>query len=37
MKIRSSVKKLCKFCKVFYRFKRLNVQCRYEKHKQRQR
>ncbi|HDQ23217.1 MAG TPA: 50S ribosomal protein L36 [Candidatus Uhrbacteria bacterium] len=36
MKVRSSVKKICKDCKVIRRKKRVLVICKNPKHKQRQ-
>jgi large subunit ribosomal protein L36 len=36
MKVRASVKKICKDCKVVRRNKRLVVTCKNPKHKQRQ-
>lgn len=36
MKVRASVKKICKDCKVIRRKKRLRVLCKNPKHKQRQ-
>ncbi|MDP3964152.1 MAG: 50S ribosomal protein L36 [bacterium] len=36
MKVRASVKKMCKECKVVRRKKRLVVLCKTPKHKQRQ-
>ncbi|MBI2124036.1 MAG: 50S ribosomal protein L36 [Candidatus Wildermuthbacteria bacterium] len=36
MKIRSSIKKACKDCKIVRRERRLYVQCKNPKHKQRQ-
>ncbi|HNQ44965.1 MAG TPA: 50S ribosomal protein L36 [bacterium] len=36
MKVRASVKKMCKDCKVIRRFNRVRVICNNPKHKQRQ-
>ena len=36
MKVRASVKKICRFCKMVRRGKRLYVICKNPKHKQRQ-
>ncbi|MGX7585970.1 50S ribosomal protein L36 [Candidatus Vidania fulgoroideorum] len=36
MKVRSSVKKICKFCKLMVRRKTLINICKIKKHKQRQ-
>ncbi|UOQ33165.1 50S ribosomal protein L36 [Candidatus Vidania fulgoroideae] len=36
MKVRSSVKKICKFCKIIKRKKKIFVICKSKKHKQRQ-
>jgi len=36
MKVRASVKKICKDCKIIRRKKRLRVICKNPKHKQRQ-
>ncbi|MDZ7798406.1 MAG: 50S ribosomal protein L36 [Patescibacteria group bacterium] len=36
MKVRSSVKKICKDCKIIRRKKRVRVVCKNPKHKQRQ-
>ncbi|MFN3301481.1 MAG: 50S ribosomal protein L36 [Patescibacteria group bacterium] len=36
MKVRSSVKKRCRFCKIVRRKKRIYVICKNPKHKQRQ-
>ncbi|MFH1171089.1 MAG: 50S ribosomal protein L36 [bacterium] len=36
MKVRASVKKMCKDCRIVRRRKRLYVICRIPKHKQRQ-
>ena len=36
MKVRASVKKICRKCKIFKRFGVLRVTCEVAKHKQRQ-
>ena len=36
MKVRASVKKICQFCKVVRRKKRVYIICKDPKHKQRQ-
>ncbi|UOQ27946.1 50S ribosomal protein L36 [Candidatus Vidania fulgoroideae] len=36
MKVRSSVKKICKYCKIIKRKKKVFVICKIKKHKQRQ-
>lgn len=36
MKVGNSIKKICKDCKIFYRFKKLYRICLLKKHKKRQ-
>ncbi|MBF13520.1 MAG: 50S ribosomal protein L36 [Legionellales bacterium] len=36
MKVRASVKKICRFCKVVKRKRKVLVICKFSKHKQRQ-
>ncbi|UOQ38090.1 50S ribosomal protein L36 [Candidatus Vidania fulgoroideae] len=36
MKVRSSVKKICKYCKIVKRKKKIFIICKIKKHKQRQ-
>lgn len=36
MKVRASVKRICKYCKVIKRRDKVNVICKIAKHKQRQ-